>query len=99
MTAQVLFFSVFSETDPHSLKVECVYTFFDLKKTTNKKKKTRTKKAKETKEENISGKSIKNQICGRPGEDRLNHFSKMKMTIKNRLHRRDIIRPWSIHEH
>ena len=93
MTAQVLFFSVFSETDPHSLKVECVseYTFFDLKKTTNNKKKQEPKKQ-ETKEENISGKSIKNQICGRPGEDRLNHFSKMKMTIKNRLHRRDITR-------
>ena len=51
MTAQVLFFSVFSETDPHSLKVECVseYTFFDLKKTTNNKKKQEPKKQKKLK--------------------------------------------------
>ena len=67
MTAQVLFFNVFSEKDPHSRKVECVseYTFFNLKKK-NKQKKNKNQKAKETKEENISGKSIKNQICGRP---------------------------------
>ena len=93
MTAQVLFFNVFSEKDPHSRKVECVseYTFFNLKKK-NKQKKTRTKKQKKLKKRIFPENRLKTKFA-------VARFSKMKMTIKNRLHRCDITRPWSIREH